>query len=178
MTLTPNISHVLSLIKLNIVTDYNENLTKYKDTWNKIMSPTRAAGLVIYKYSNDLIQFLLLQTSYGIHHWTPPKGHVDPGESDWETALRETKEEAGYCQKDLEIDESSKKTLFYNVNGKPKEVIYWLAKLKNPDTPVILSDEHQDFKWLPLHQAQELSGYEDMKKLLAEYYETVNNVKH
>ena len=26
-------------------------------------------------------EWLLLQTSYGEHHWTPPKGHLDPGEA-------------------------------------------------------------------------------------------------
>lgn len=30
-----------------------------------------------------------------------PKGHIDPGESDEEAAMRETREESGYC--DLEI---------------------------------------------------------------------------
>lgn len=30
-------------------------------------------------------------------------GHVDPGESDWVTALRETKEEAGLSENDLEV---------------------------------------------------------------------------
>ncbi|XP_050352183.1 bis(5'-nucleosyl)-tetraphosphatase [asymmetrical] [Nymphalis io] len=135
------------------------------------MSPTRAAGLVIYKKSNQIINFLLLQTSYGEHHWTPPKGHVDPGESDWITALRETKEEAGLSENDLEIYKDISKTLNYQVKGKPKAVVYWLAKIKDPDQNVTLSHEHQDFKWLPLEQAQEISGFEDMKKLLAEFHE-------
>lgn len=38
------------------------------------MSPTRAAGLVIFRNVNKVIQFLMLQTSYGENHWTPPKG--------------------------------------------------------------------------------------------------------
>ncbi|XP_046970022.1 bis(5'-nucleosyl)-tetraphosphatase [asymmetrical] [Vanessa cardui] len=135
------------------------------------MSPTRAAGLVIYKRSNQIINFLLLQTSYGEHHWTPPKGHVDPGESDWVTALRETKEEAGLSENELEIYKDISKTLNYQVKGKPKAVVYWLAQVKDPDQNVTLSDEHQDFKWLPLEQAQEISGFEDMKKLLAEFHE-------
>lgn len=63
------------------------------------------------------------------------------------------------------------KTLKYEVNGKPKSVIYWLAKLKDPEYPVTLSKEHQDMKWLPLHQAQEIAGYEDMNALLAEFHE-------
>lgn len=31
------------------------------------------------------------------------KGHVDPGESDWDTALRETREEAGLNENDMEV---------------------------------------------------------------------------
>ncbi|KAL0869650.1 hypothetical protein ABMA27_005899 [Loxostege sticticalis] len=135
------------------------------------MSPTRAAGLVIFRNVNQAVQFLLLQTSYGEHHWTPPKGHVDPGESDWVTALRETKEEAGLSEDDLEVYKNISKTLEYKVKNKPKVVVYWLAKLRDPQKEVKLSDEHQDLKWLPLQQAQDVSGFEDMKQLLAEFNE-------
>ncbi|XP_063540221.1 bis(5'-nucleosyl)-tetraphosphatase [asymmetrical] [Cydia strobilella] len=135
------------------------------------MSPTRAAGLVIFRNINQAVQFLLLQTSYGEHHWTPPKGHVDPGESDWITALRETKEEAGLSENELLVYKDISKTLNYKVKGKPKVVVYWLAKLKNPEQQVTLSDEHQQLKWLPLEQAQEISGFDDMKQLLAEFNE-------
>lgn len=40
----------------------------------------RACGFIVFRLLANLvprpdnIQFLLLQTSYGIHHWTPPKG--------------------------------------------------------------------------------------------------------
>ncbi|XP_049877092.1 bis(5'-nucleosyl)-tetraphosphatase [asymmetrical] isoform X1 [Pectinophora gossypiella] len=135
------------------------------------MPAKRAAGLVIFRNVNQIVQFLMLQTSYGEHHWTPPKGHVDPGESDWVTALRETKEEAGLSESDLNVYKDVTKTLNYEVKGKPKVVVYWLAKLKNPDYAVTLSDEHQDMKWLPLKQAQEIAGYDDMKKLLEEFNE-------
>lgn len=33
-----------------------------------------AAGFVVFRKICGNIEFLLLQTSYGIHHWTPPKG--------------------------------------------------------------------------------------------------------
>ncbi|KAJ0173996.1 hypothetical protein K1T71_010142 [Dendrolimus kikuchii] len=135
------------------------------------MSPTRAAGLIVFRNVNQAVQFLMLQTSYGEHHWTPPKGHVDPGESDWITALRETKEESGLTENELQVYKDICKTLNYEVKGKPKAVVYWLAKLKNPEHPVKLSSEHQDLKWLPLHQAQEIAGYEDMKALLADFHE-------
>uniref|UniRef100_A0A8C9WTJ0 Nudix hydrolase domain-containing protein n=1 Tax=Scleropages formosus TaxID=113540 RepID=A0A8C9WTJ0_SCLFO len=48
-------------------------------------------------------QYLLHQTSYGHHHWTPSKGHVDPGEDNMTTALRETEEEAGLLAGQLQV---------------------------------------------------------------------------
>lgn len=79
----------------------------------------------------------------------------------------------------LQIDDNTKKVLSYEVNGKPKQVIYWLAKLINPESPVKLSDEHQDFKWLPLQQSQELCGYDNMKVLLSEFYNQASSqLKH
>lgn len=50
-------------------------------------------------------------------------------------------------------------------------MVYWLAKLKDPDQKVTLSDEHQDLKWLEMKQAQDISGFEDMKNLLADFNE-------
>lgn len=96
-------------------------------------------------------------------------GHVDPGESEMETALRETKEESGLTQNDLKIHENYKKTLNYNVNGKPKIVYYWLAELVNPHASVKLSDEHQDFKWLELQEACKLAEFSEMQETLKEF---------
>jgi len=61
----------------------------------------RAAGIIVYRAVASGAEYLLLQTSYGQHHWTPPKGHVDPGEDEWTAAVRETKEEAGLRETDL-----------------------------------------------------------------------------
>ncbi|RZC38152.1 p53 and DNA damage-regulated protein 1 [Asbolus verrucosus] len=94
------------------------------------------------------------------------KGHVDPGETEMVTALRETAEESGLKKEDLKIHEEAKKILNYKVNGKPKVVTYWLAELINPKAEVKLSDEHQDFKWLNLHDACVYGKYPEMQELL------------
>jgi len=96
-------------------------------------------------------------------------GHVDSGESDIETALRETQEEAGFSSSDLKIFEDAKYELNYTVNGMPKTVIYWLAELLNSDKSVKLSDEHQAFQWLSLHEACHLAKYTDMQNALREF---------
>ncbi|XP_059171558.1 bis(5'-nucleosyl)-tetraphosphatase [asymmetrical]-like [Physella acuta] len=127
-----------------------------------------AAGLLIFRRLHNKLEYLLLQTSYGENHWTPPKGHVDPGETEFETAIRETEEESGFKKEQLKILTEFERNLVYNVNGKPKRVVYWLSELCNPNDPVRLSSEHQDFKWLHLDEACTLVKYPDMAALLKE----------
>jgi bis(5'-nucleosidyl)-tetraphosphatase len=135
----------------------------------------RASGLIIFRrISNNPVEYLLLQTSYGSHHWTPPKGHTEPGESDEETAFRETEEEAGINSCSLNFKKDFKVVLEYPVKGALKKVIYWLAELTDPDCKVKLSDEHQHFEWATLTRACELVWYEDTQSALKTADEYIN----
>jgi len=132
------------------------------------MTSLRAAGFIVYRVVSSRIEYLMMQTSYGQFHWTPPKGHVDPGESDMETAVRETEEEAGLEPQHIKVIEDFRKELYYTVREKPKTVVYWLAELVDNKTPIILSDEHKDFKWVDLEEARKLGDYVDFQNLLKE----------
>ena len=93
------------------------------------MAARRAAGLVIFRHpGGGVVEWLLLQTSYGHNYWTPPKGHLDPGEDDMMAAMRETKEEAGLDSDHLQVFENAKAELKYEAFGAPKIVTYWMAK--------------------------------------------------
>ncbi|XP_067887922.1 bis(5'-nucleosyl)-tetraphosphatase [asymmetrical] isoform X2 [Heterodontus francisci] len=144
----------------------------------------RACGLIIFRRLNaglvskpQEIEFLLLQTSYGQHHWTPPKGHVDPGEDDLQTALRETEEEAGLKSKDFNVLDGYKKEMEYKVNNSPKTVIYWLAELKDYNIEIKLSDEHQTFCWLNVEEACKLAKYREMQEALREAHQFISTNK-
>ena len=84
-------------------------------------------------------------------------------------ALRETKEEAGLDSEQLRVFTDIKEELKYEAFGAPKIVTYWLARLADHDDKVLLSDEHQDFRWLGLNDAKELSGFPDMAKCLQSF---------
>nr|XP_030113701.1 bis(5'-nucleosyl)-tetraphosphatase [asymmetrical] isoform X1 [Taeniopygia guttata] len=98
-------------------------------------------------------------------------GHVDPGEDDLQTAFRETQEEAGLHASQLTLIEGYKKELHYPVHGKPKTVVYWLAELKDCNTEIKLSEEHQAFQWLKLEDACKFAEYEDMQAVLKEVHQ-------
>lgn len=101
-------------------------------------------------------------------------GHTDPGETDLQAAYRETSEEAGFSKTDFKVFENEKFSLNYEVNGKPKTVHYWLSELTNKNANVKLSNEHQDFKWVPLQEACQLANYEDMVNLLKKCQNIIN----
>ena len=97
---------------------------------------TALPSSVLYNSDTGIIHRCCIQeqASYGQKHWTPPKGHVDPGEDDMTTALRETKEEAGLDKSDLKIMEKTWE-LSYPVKDwkdgivRQKSTIYFLAEL-------------------------------------------------
>ncbi|XP_076669611.1 purine phosphoribosyltransferase family protein Apf [Andrena cerasifolii] len=134
----------------------------------------RAAGFVVFRRMQGMIEYLLMQTSYGDHHWTPPKGHVDPGESDLDTAVRETKEESGLLLSDLKVYDDVKRELTYEVTGKPKTVVYWLAELLNSDKSVEMSEEHQAYQWLSIEDACSVVKYSDMQSMLRNLNEYIH----
>ena len=41
-------------------------------------------------------------------------------------------------------------------------ILLIVFRLRNPETAVTLSDEHQDFKWLTCEDAVKLAGFTDM----------------
>ena len=141
------------------------------------MSLVRAGGLVIYRLKEDdplsSVEFLLLQAIDRDHHWTPPKGHLDPGEDFMTAALRETEEEAGLKENQLEINDlDAWEVLYYQRKGRPKMVKYWLAKLKKFDDKVVLSHEHQNYKWFKLEDAKKIAPRH--QHVLQNFYDYLN----
>lgn len=64
-------------------------------------------------------------------------------------------------------------TLNYEVKGKPKIVIYWLAELKDPSKEAVLSEEHTELKWLTKDAAKEIVGFKDNQEMLDRFHEFI-----
>uniref|UniRef100_A0A914VSP1 Bis(5'-nucleosyl)-tetraphosphatase [asymmetrical] n=1 Tax=Plectus sambesii TaxID=2011161 RepID=A0A914VSP1_9BILA len=129
----------------------------------------RSAGIVIYRVVDGSFEYLMLQAADIKQHWTPPKGRVDPGEDEWMAAVRETEEEAGLTPAVLKVDDAFQHTIFYNCKGdpnQPKTIKWWLAELVDSSAQVVISHEHDSFKWLPLEEAVTIVAYDELKSLL------------
>lgn len=133
------------------------------------MPKEKSAGAVIFRREDGKIYYLLLH--YGAGHWDFVKGHVEKGESEKETARRETEEETGI--KDLKFMEGFKewiKYFFKKSYGKKKGplvfkiVDFFLAETKTKK--IKLSFEHQGFKWLPFEESLNQLTFEKAKDIL------------
>lgn len=103
-------------------------------------------------------------------------GHVDAGEDDFTTALRETQEEAGYRADDIIIYKDQTKILEYKVKGKNKIVVYWLAELRDTSKDPILSNEHTEFRWLAKDDAIVLSGFHDFANMVQYFHDKIKTL--
>ncbi len=123
------------------------------------MDQLRACGVLLVR-GDPVSEFLLMRH---MDRWDLPKGHMEPGETDIECAIREMFEETGVSKADIELDPDfqfkTEYTVTYKRTGnipKRKTVVIFLARLIG-DIP-IEPTEHLDFEWFrwnPPHEIQE-----------------------
>ncbi len=127
------------------------------------MAKEKSCGAVIFISSPD-VKYLLLQ--YTEEHWDYPKGHMEQGETEEATALRELKEETGIYHVSLIPGFKENIRYFYTKNKEKisKEVVFFL--MESHTTNVLLSNEHIGFEWLPYEEALERLTFKNAKDVL------------
>ena len=128
----------------------------------------KSCGVVLFNSDKFLLLQHINEDSRVDGHWDFPKGHVELGEEEIDTALRELKEETKI--EDVDIIPSFKQFINYNISkdtlSVSKKVIFFLAETKVWD--VSLSSEHQNFVWLNFEEAVERLTYDNAKNILKE----------
>jgi bis(5'-nucleosidyl)-tetraphosphatase len=128
------------------------------------MPSEKSCGTVVFRSDAGTRLYLILHYEEG--HWDFPKGHVEEGESETETALRELEEETGIKDAELVFGFHESLEYFYRREGitMHKEVVFFLAQAKGPE--VRLSDEHVGFDWLTYEAAREKLTFKNAKDML------------
>lgn len=149
------------------------------------MPREKSAGAVVFRKeprrgTNSLrgrdskIYYLLLHYQSG--HWDFPKGHIEEGEREEETARREVAEETGI--KDIRIIEGFKEWIkyffrkTYNLEKEEKKKASWIFKIavfylvETKTKEVKISWEHRGYKWLPYDKALRQVTFKNAKEIL------------
>lgn len=125
----------------------------------------KSCGVILfYAADSNSVEILLLHYPEG--HWDFPKGHVEEGESEIQTALRELEEETGI--KDVRLVDGFREKMHYfftkKKDGISKTVCFFLARTS--DKTIEISHEHKDFQWLPYEKALKKLTFDNARKIL------------
>lgn len=130
------------------------------------MKHEKSCGAIVFREADGIREFLIVRHQKKGKkggHWDLPKGHMEEGESEEQTALREVKEETNL---DVELVENFREGIAYSPGpGVMKAVIFFLAKAL--DGEVILQDEEiMDHCWLPKEEACNKLTFDSAKDLI------------
>ena len=134
-------------------------------------SHEESAGFVIFRRTDTRLYLLL---DYG-HHWDYPKGHLDPGETPMQAALRELKEETGISDATVLDGFGQEISYFFRDKKKGlvrKKVTFFLARIETDQ--VKLSREHTGFAFEPFETAIKKLTFPSAREVLRKAEEFLN----
>ncbi len=128
------------------------------------MPKEKSVGAVVFRQQDNEPLFLLLH--YDAGHWDFPKGHVEAGETEQQTLLREVQEETGLEKLELLHGFKQQTSYFFRREGQTifKEVVFYLVETR--EEKIELSSEHRGFQWLPFEQAAKKITFKNSRNVL------------
>ena len=113
----------------------------------------KSCGVIPWRRKDGHLQVLILkQQGYAAFRWSFPKGHMEAGETEQDTALREMREECGLTAR---LHPDFRGTMRYIINGwMPKEVVLFLGETQGE--PRLQASEIETSRWVSLREARTL----------------------
>ncbi len=145
----------------------NTTLTSLKCLYEK------SCGAVVFYNGKSNTRILLVKNNNG-RYWSFPKGHIEIGETEEETAIREIKEETSL---DVEIKEGFREVSDYCPFGKiRKHVVFFLAQAFT-DNVHIQEEEIAEYVWVDLQQARKLCSYDNDLRIISKAETAIKIIK-
>ena len=122
----------------------------------------KSCGAVLYQRRNGQLRYLIARSSSG--HISFSKGHMEEDETEWETAVREIREETGIARL-RKTGDFRERFCCLTEKGKRKEIIYFLAEFEE-ERVIPQEDELTDIWILPFEDALEQINTEEEREIL------------
>ena len=117
----------------------------------------KSCGCIIIKDDKVLLVY-----EKNRNFWGFPKGHMEKGENEIQTALREVKEEVGL---DVQIDVNKRYTINYIINNEiDKTSVLYIAKPINENI-VMQESEIENIKWCDFDEALHTLTFDNWKEM-------------
>lgn len=127
------------------------------------------AGGVVFNAQGKV---LILEHRNGT--WVFPKGHIDPGESALEAALREVEEEAGVSAQVL--DSNLTELTHYRNAAKEKRKIIWFLMTTSATKPVLREANFPGGDFFSTEKAGHILSFPEDKRLFSRMLEHSQNL--
>ena len=122
----------------------------------------KSCGAIIFYKTKQNTKILLVKNSNG-RYWSFPKGHIEEGENEQQTAIREIKEETGL---DVTLFNGFREISEYCPFGKiRKRVVFFLAQAFT-DNVKIQEEEIDSYIWVDLQQARKMCSYDNDLRII------------
>lgn len=138
----------------------------------------KAVFIVVYRKNKNKTEYLLLKRNKHWTGWEFPKGGIDEGETEKETAIREVFEETGLKPKNINQYKIKGKYLYPKfLKDRPKNIgqTYKLFSAEVEDGKVKIDKrEHSGHKWFKSKEAIKKLTWPNQKKCLKYVNKKIN----
>lgn len=124
----------------------------------------KSCGGIVFTIRKEQIFYVIIEEASGFH--SLPKGHVEDGESEEQTAIREIEEETGLK---LDLIQGFRMVDEYVPREKPdvtRQIVYFLAEYLDEEPYIVRPDEVRSIKILNLEDALNTLEYDGIKSIL------------
>ena len=130
------------------------------------MKYEKSCGAVIFRKAEDW-NVLLIRHAKG-RHISFPKGHVEPGETESQTAEREILEETGLR---VRVDRRFRAENRYNIRPDIQKLVVIFTALTDQAEIIPQPEEIAEAFWLPVDQAAERLTYQRDRKIMHDAFD-------
>jgi 8-oxo-dGTP pyrophosphatase MutT (NUDIX family) len=126
------------------------------------------AGGIVYRPGNGVLLYLVVTAKKNPDHWIFPKGHIEPGETPEQTAVREVMEETGIKGRIIQpVGDSQFQTAAEAVHG----LFYLMEYLGETETK-----ENRQQRWCTYNECLNLLTFPDGRRLLTLAHKTLHKL--
>lgn len=137
------------------------------------MKVENSCGAVVYTVINNERKYAIITSTEGIYGF--PKGHMEPGETEFDTALREIKEETNLDVNILDGFRTIEEHTFMRDNEERlKHVVYFIAEYKDQEFRP-QEGELIDINLMSYDEAYNCFQYDNCRRVLKEVEDYLNS---